>query len=165
MMVIEMVSHDDLAPHFAQGDPMRVIGVSERYDVITMNRIPEQWAYFQQRVGEVRGRIDPAQFGIFYQLSAKPFAFEYLAAVLVGENAPLPKGLAERRLPARRHAVFTHRGHVTGLHSLVDAVFHKWLPQSGETAAGNPDFVEVYGEAFDPIRLQGVIEVWVPLES
>jgi hypothetical protein len=26
-----------------------------------------------------------------------------------------------------------------------------------------PNFVEVYGEAFDPVRLQGVIEVWVPL--
>jgi predicted transcriptional regulator YdeE len=48
---------------------------------------------------------------------------------------------------------------------LMDAIFHDWLPRSGETAAGNPDFVEVYGEAFDPIRLQGVIEVWVPLES
>jgi predicted 3-demethylubiquinone-9 3-methyltransferase (glyoxalase superfamily) len=27
----------------------------------------------------------------------------------------------------------------------------------------NPDFVEVYGEEFDPVRLQGVIEVRVPL--
>jgi AraC family transcriptional regulator len=162
---VEVGSRDDLSLRFAQGDPMRVIGLSERYDSITMNRIPEQWAYFQQRVGEVRGRTDPAQFGIFYQLSAKPFAFEYLAAVLVGEDAPLPEGFAERRLPARRHAVFTHRGHVNGLRSLVDAIFHEWLPRSGETAAGNPDFVEVYGAAFDPVRLQGVIEVWVPLEN
>jgi AraC family transcriptional regulator len=155
----------DLNPRFADGDPMRVIGLGERYDAVTMNRIPEQWAHFQQRLADVRGRIDPAQFGIFYQLSESPFACEYITAVMVGEDAPLPAGFVERRLPARRHAVFTHRGHPSGLRPLMDAIFHDWLPRSGETAAGNPDFVEVYGEAFDPIRLQGVIEVWVPLES
>jgi AraC family transcriptional regulator len=154
----------ELNPRFAEGDPMRVMGLAERYDAVTINRIPEQWAHFQQRLGDVRGRIDPAQFGLVYHLGDSPFAFEYLTAVMVGDDAPLPGGLVERRLPARRHAVFTHRGHPSGLRSLVDAIFHDWLPRSGHQAAGNPDFVEVYGDAFDPVRLQGVIEVWVPLE-
>jgi AraC family transcriptional regulator len=155
----------ELNPRFADGDPMRVIGLCERYDAVTMNRIPEQWAHFQQRLSDVRGRIDPAQFGIFYQLSESPFAFEYLTAVMVDDDAPLPAGFVERRLAPRRHAVFTHRGHPSGLRPLMDAIFREWLPRSGYRAAGNPDFVEVYGEAFDPVRLQGVIEVWVPLES
>jgi AraC family transcriptional regulator len=155
----------DLNPRFADGDPMRVIGLSERYDAVTMNRIPEQWAHFQQRLADVRGRADPAQFGIFYQLSESPFAFEYLTAVLVDEDAPVPIGFVERRIAPRRHAVFTHRGHLSGLRPLMDAIFRDWLPRSGHKAAGNPDFVEVYGEAFDPIRLQGVIEVWVPFET
>ena len=47
----------------------------------------------------------------------------------------------------------------------MDAIFHEWLPRSGHEAAGNPDFVEVYGEDFDPVHLEGVIEVWVPLQS
>ena len=58
----------ELSPRFAEGDTMRVIGLAERYDTVTMNRIPEQWAHFQQRLGEVRRPLDPAQFGIFYQL-------------------------------------------------------------------------------------------------
>jgi AraC family transcriptional regulator len=153
----------DLRPRFAEGHPMRVIGLAERYDAVTMNRIPEQWAHFQQRVGEVRDRFERAQFGIFYRRGENPFAFEYLTAVMVGDDVPLPAGFVERRLPARRHAVFTHRGKPSGLRPLVDAIFHDWLPRSGQKAGGNPDFVEVYDEAFDPVRLEGVIEVWVPL--
>jgi AraC family transcriptional regulator len=155
----------ELTPRFAEGDMMRVVGLAERYDTVTMNRIPEQWAHFQQRIGDVRGRTDPAQFGIYYHLSDKPFAFEYLTAVMVSDDAPVPDGLVEKRLPARRHAVFTHRGHPSGLRPLMDGIFRQWLPRSGHKAAGNPDFVEVYGEAFDPVLLEGVIEVWVPLES
>jgi len=155
----------ELSPRFAEGDMMRVVGLAERYDTVTMNRIPEQWAHFQQRLGDVRGRTDPAQFGICYHLSDKPFAFEYLTAVMVSDAAPVPAGFVEKRLPARRHAVFTHRGHPSGLRPLMDAIFREWLPRSGHKAGGNPDFVEVYGEAFDPVRLEGVIEVWVPLES
>jgi len=158
-------SKTELTPRFAEGDVMRVMGLPERYDAVTMNRIPEQWAHFQQRIGDVRDRIDPAQFGLFYQRGENPFTFEYLTAVMVGDDAPLPAGFVERRLPARRHAIFTHRGKPSGLRQLVDAIFHDWLPRSGHKAGGNPDFVEVYGEAFDPVRLEGLIEVWVPLES
>jgi hypothetical protein len=32
----------ELTPRFAEGDPMRVIGLCERYDAVTMNRIPER---------------------------------------------------------------------------------------------------------------------------
>ncbi len=152
-----------LTPRFAEGDPMRVIGLAERYDAVTMNRIPEQWAHFQQRLAAVRGRIDPAQFGLFYHLGDRPLAFEYVTGVMVDQAAPVPAGFVEKHLPARRHAVFTHRGKPSGLRSLVDAIFHEWLPRSGQEAGGDPDFVEVYGADFDPVRLEGVIEVWVPL--
>lgn len=155
----------ELTPRFAEGDPMRVIGVCERYDAGTMARIPEQWERLKERLGEVRGRTDPAQFGLFYHLGASPFAAEYVTGVMVADDAPLPAGFVERRLPARRHAVFIHRGHVAGLRPLVDAIFREWLPRSGHAAGGSPDFVEVYGEDFDPVRLEGAIEVWVPLQD
>jgi AraC family transcriptional regulator len=153
----------ELSPRFAEGDPMRVIGLSERYDAATRDRIPSQWARLRQRLGEVRGRSDPAQFGVFYQLSKSQIEFEYLTGVMVHGNAPLPVGFVVRNLPARRHAVFTHRGDLSGLRPLVHAIFRDWLPRSGHAAARNPRFVEVYDENFDPVRLQGVIEVWVPL--
>lgn len=155
----------DLNPRFAEGDPMRVIGLSERYEAMTSERLQEQWARLQERLGDVRGQSDPAQFGLFYQISESPFVFDYLTGVMVEDDAPLPSGFVERRLPARRHAVFTHRGKPSGLRPLVHAIFCDWLPGSGHAAAGNPDFVEVYGQDFDPVRLAGVIEVWVPLQD
>ena len=155
----------ELTPRFADGDPMRVIGLAERYDEARIAGISEQWGRLQQRLGEVKGRTNPAQFGLFYRLGETPFEFEYLTGVMVAEDAAVPVGFVERRLPARRHAVFTHRGHVAGLRPFVDAIFREWLPRSGHAAGGNPDFVEVYGEDFDPARLEGVIEVWVPLQD
>jgi hypothetical protein len=104
----------DLSPRFAEGSKMRAVGLAERYDAVTMNRIPEQWAHFQQRLGEVQGRFEQAQFGIFYQRGENPFAFEYVTAVMVDDDAPLPAGFVERRLTARPHAVFTHRGEPSG---------------------------------------------------
>jgi predicted transcriptional regulator YdeE len=47
-----------LTPRFAEGDPMRVIGLAERYEAGTMGRIPEQWQRLETRLGEVRGRTD-----------------------------------------------------------------------------------------------------------
>lgn len=158
-------STTELAPRFAEGDPMRVIGLARRYDAASMARIPEQWQLLQERLCEVRGRTEEAQFGLFYRLGERPFAAEYVSGVMVGEDAPLPAGFVERRLPARRHAVFAHRGDVAGLRSLVDAIFREWLPRSGLVAGGDPDFVEVYGDDFDPVRLEGTIEVWVPLRD
>jgi AraC family transcriptional regulator len=155
----------ELTPRFAEGDPMRVIGLAERYDAGTMARIPEQWERLQERLGEVQGRTDPAQFGLVYHLGESPFAAEYVTGVMVADDAPLPAGFVERRLPARRHAVFIHRGHVAGLRPLVDAIFREWLPRSGHAAGGYPEFVEVYGADFDPARLAGAIEVWVPLKD
>ena len=154
-----------LTPRLAEGDPMRVIGLSERYDAARMECIPEQWERFERMLGDVRGRTDPAHFGLIYQRREDPLEFDYMTAVMVDDDAPLPAGLVERRLPARRHAVFTHRGHVSGLRPLVHAIFREWLPRSGHDAGGNPDFVEVYGDNFDPVRLEGVIDVWVPLRD
>jgi AraC family transcriptional regulator len=155
----------ELTPRFAEGDRMRVIGLSERYDAATKDRIPSQWARLQRRLGDVRGRTDPAQFGVFYQLRESPAEFEYRTGVMVHEDAPLPVGFVVRSLAARRQTVFTHRGDPSGLRPLVHAIFRDWLPRSGQRAAGNPDFVEVYGEDFDPVRLEGVIEVWLPLRD
>lgn len=155
----------DLTPRFADGDPMRVIGLAERYTDATRHRIPQQWQRFAARLGEVRGRVDPATFGLCYPLGNDTGEFEYIAGVMVDEDAPLPDGFVERRPPVRRFAVFTHRGHVTGIPPLVHAVLRDWLPTSGYRPAGNPLLTEVYGDGFDPATASGEIEVWLPLAN
>lgn len=155
----------ELAPRFADGDRMRVIGLGERYSEASRDRIPMQWKQFHRRLGEVQGRTDQAEFGLCYALAGDSAAFEYVTGVMVDEDAPLPDGFVERRIVPRRHAVFTHRGGVSGLQPLVHAIFRDWLPRSGHEAAGDPLFVEVYGEDFDPRSLSGAIEIWLPLAA
>ncbi len=154
---------DPLTPRYAGGDVMRVVGLGERYTEDTLAGIPAQWSRFAERVGEVEQRLDPATFGFFYPAEGNATAFDYVAGVMVADGAPVPDGFVERRIPARRHAIFTHRGHVSGLRPLTHRIFHDWLPRSGHRAAGHPLFVEVYGDDFDPAAAAGVVEVWVPL--
>jgi len=71
------------------------------------------------------------------------------------------------QLPARRYAIFAHRGHVSTLQQTIAAIFSQWLPQSGQRvtppAAGALGFIERYGEGFNPQSGRGDIEVWLPL--
>ena len=153
----------ELSPRFAGGSRMRVIGLAERYSEATRDRIPMQWKQFHQRLGEVKGRTDSAEFGLCYELRDDACNFEYVTGVMVGEDAPLPDGFVERRITPHRHAVFTHRGSISGLQALVQAIFRDWLPGSGHKPAGDPLFTEVYGNDFDPRSLSGVVEIWLPL--
>jgi AraC family transcriptional regulator len=69
-------------------------------------------------------------------------------------------------VPALRYAVFTHRAHVSRLGETVNAIHRTWSPASGHTAAhgaGLPDFLERYGEGFDPATGTGDLEVWYPI--
>ena len=68
------------------------------------------------------------------------------------------------RLAARRYAVFTHAEHVSSIPETIDAIWNKWLPDSGLKGAEAPCF-ECYTEAFNPQTGKGGIEIWVPIQS
>jgi AraC family transcriptional regulator len=130
----------------------------------TQADIPGLWARFAPRMDGVAGRVTTEAFGVVSGVS-DPAAFDYLAGVAVDKDAKLPPDFARIELPARRYAVFAHQGHVSKLPATAGAIFADWLPASGEEAAGPPDFFERYGEAFDPKRGEGDIEVWLPLKG
>ena len=78
----------------------------------------------------------------------------------------MPVGVDPDRLPKRRYAIFPHREHVSRLGDAIDAIRETWLAGSGHDAAlggGAPDFLERYGEQFDPVAGTGDLEVWFPI--
>lgn len=154
-----------LEPRFVTGDAMRVAGLAERYTMADRHRIPEQWKRFHARLGEVEGRVDPAEFGLVYAADGAGPGFEYVTGVMVDEAAALPDGFVERRPPVRDFAVFTHRGPVSALASTLNAIFGEWLPGSGYRVGGDPQCTEVYGPDFDPKTLTGDIDVYIPVEK
>ena len=59
---------------------------------------------------------------------------------------------------------FPTADHISTIRSSFYTIWNKWLPDSGHEIADAPNF-ERYGEAFDPRRGTGGVEIWIPLET
>jgi AraC family transcriptional regulator len=125
--------------------------------------IPAQWQAFRE-LGAVPGQRGSTTYGVVCGSTPETRTFEYMCAAEVAAFEALPRELGRMRIPAQRYAVFTHRGHVSGLRATWDAIWQDWLPRSGQHPADTPDF-ELYDERFDPRTGSGEIEIWFPIAA
>ena len=92
-----------------------------------------------------------------------------MEGVEVSRTADLPNEFSVVSIPAQKHAVFSHQGHVSELHKTCEAIFGEWLPASGYEVARErreaPDFLERYGEGFDPRTGIGETEVLIAIKD
>ncbi len=150
-------------PQFKNGPQRLIAGRNETYTFETRVNIPRQWDRFARHIGKVPTQIGKSAYGVCWNY--KPNAgFDYLTGVEIREPSGLPNDFAQVRLPAGRYAVFAHRGHVSVIPQTLEAIWKKWLPNSGHEAADAPCF-ERYGEEFNPQTGMGGIEIWIPLKS
>jgi len=156
------------APRFVEAKALLIAGLRRNYAPGTMNGIAEQWKEFAPHIGKIAGQVGFTAYGVGWQGSDGK-SVEYLTGVEVSGFAGLLSKFTVVSLPAMKYAVFPHREHVTKLRDTIDAIFFKWLPQSGLQAAGGvadtPAFLERYSEEFNPQTGLGGMEVWVPLIS
>jgi len=110
------------------------------------NRISEAFG----RLGELAGRAGliagkPTMLALYYDdPEGTPEAeLRSDAGLIVQENAKLPAGLEEHRLPAGRYACTVHAGPYEQLGDAWSRFMGQWLPQSGERIAESASF-EVY---------------------
>ena len=134
-----------------------------------MGEIPRLWNEFGPRIGSVPGEVGEAAYGVNLAPPADGGDFGYMAAVEVSDPAVVPADLSTLSVPAKRYAVFPHRGHVTELTRTIGAIMSEWLPQSGhrspEVGPGGMVFLERYSEQFDPETGRGGMEVWMPISG
>lgn len=152
-------------PRFENGKALLLAGLAEHYTGETMAGIPGLWQRFAPYLGSIPGGVGKDAYGVVISAPEGSEGFEYMAGVEVADISQVPKEFRTLRIPARRYAVFQHRGHVSDIRKTMHAIWNKWLPQSGHEAAGNPDFFEKYGEAFDPRTGLGGLEVWLPVKA
>ncbi|HYX34609.1 MAG TPA: GyrI-like domain-containing protein [Oligoflexus sp.] len=150
-------------PRFETGREMIIAGLSRNYTGETREKIPQLWQKFMPFLGEIPGQIGKKTYGVCYGYDADG-SFDYMAGVEAKDTARLPSGFTHLRLVAQRYAVFTHTKHVSKLCDTFDAIYTKWLPNSGLEAIHAPSF-EKYSEAFNPETGMGGIEVWVPIKA
>lgn len=146
--------------------PQRIyVGMSVHYDAETRMQIPQQWTRFLPLEESIPHRIVGPGYGIVSGMTVQPFGFEYMTAVEVTQLAFPPAGMTSLTLPPTRYAVFAHEGHAGELPKTLDAIYREWLPGSGYEDSEQGHFLERYGPGFDPVTMQGDVEVWVALKD
>jgi AraC family transcriptional regulator len=155
-------------PRLVNGKALLIAGLRCRYNGETMDNIPEQWVRFAPHIGKIPGQASGVTYGVCWQASDGD-GIEYLSGVEVSSFAGLRRQFTVVSMPAHRYAIFAHRDHVSRLSDTVEAIFERWLAESGHAAAAGaaetPDFFERYSEEFDPETGMGGMEVWVPIQS
>lgn len=150
-------------PRLVTHRALLVAGVSEHYSEGNVAGIPAQWQRFAPYLGAIPGQTGGrTTYGVCYNVDG--VGMDYMCAVEVKDFAKVPRELSRLSIGEHLYAVFTHQGHVTAFKAMWKAIFTDWLPGSGYEIAQAPDF-ERYGEAFDPARGEGTLEIWVPVKK
>lgn len=150
-------------PRFETGRAMLFAGFNETYTFERRVNIPKQWERFAPHIGKVPGQIGKVSYGVCWNYVPGK-GFDYMSAVEAEHARNLPDGFTSLEVAPQRYAVFTHAGHFSEIPKTIEAIWSKWLPNSGHEAAESPAF-ERYDETFCPDTGAGGIEVWVPLKK
>lgn len=156
-------SADLSAPRFEDSRTLLIAGLGARYAQGGDSAIPSQWQRLVQYLGAIPAEVPGVTYGVGANFD-EDNSFDYITGVEVTSFANLLDGFTAIRLPARRYAVFTHRGHVSGIPNTMGGIWRDWLPASGHKFADAP-FFERYDERFDPHSGNGGVELWLALES
>jgi AraC family transcriptional regulator len=156
------------APRFVTGKAMVITGLKEQFTSETMNNIAQLWQRFVPYIGHIPGQVGRVAYGLFANMTANPFGFDYMAGVEVTSTSGLPTGFSHVNVRAQRYVVFAHHGPVSRIRETIDAA-HKWFLTSGlsasQPAQDLPAMLERYGEGFDPQTGSGDIEIWTPIKG
>jgi AraC family transcriptional regulator len=154
---------------FEKGKTLLLAGLRERFAPGTTRDIPALWERFAPDIGKIPGQVGRTTYGAVFHNRGGDGGFDYMAAVAVSGFTGLPPAWNQISIAAQKYAVFSHAEHVSMLSKTVGSIFHTWLPASGYEAAGQaadaPDFLERYGEHFDPQSGTGDVEIWIPIKA
>lgn len=142
-----------------QRPPTLVVGLQIRTKPMSPE-IPALWPRFVARIGEIPHPAEPrVSYGVIGPGSDKN-QLDYLAAVSVSADGPLPEGMTRLVLPAGTYARFSFP--LSKLGEGFGEIFQRALPESAYVQAPGPLF-ERYDEAFCPDDPNSAVEVWLPV--
>lgn len=145
----------DMEPKIERKEAFTLVGIAGKTSQAD-NRIPALWAAFLPRAGEVPRRKDGgASYGVCEYVDPLSMGEETEWTEFVGVEvdaeaaAEPPEGMVRKTLPARRYAVFTHKGGLDTIGATYDYIYKTYIPRSGLALAEAEDF-ERYDDRFDP---------------
>jgi AraC family transcriptional regulator len=149
-------------PRIETSKPMLVAGIFERYACDSPQGIPAQWQRFGPNLGQIKGQIGQAAYGVVYNFDGDS-NFDYMCGVEITDSSALPRGFKFLQIPSQKYAIFRHSGHVAGIRATIAAIWSKWFPDSGFQADEGPT-LERYGPEFNPVTGLGGFEIWIPIQ-
>jgi AraC family transcriptional regulator len=124
--------------------------------------IPALWGKFAPRMASVPEAVNPAvSYGVCRDMDWQTGMFDYLAAVEVTADAPVPEDMVRWEVPGGLFALIP-----TTLQTVHDgyAQAETIIPAAGYRRIGNVDY-ELYDERFDPDQPGSVFYICVPVEK
>jgi len=145
---------------------MKALRVAVVHHVGAYSRISEAFG----RLGDLAGRASlldakPTMLALYHDDPETTPESELRsdAGIVVPENATLPAGLAERRLPAGRYACTMHIGPYEQLGDTWSRLMGQWLTGSAERLAESPSFEIYLNTPADVPKAELRTELYMPL--
>ncbi|MBX7104004.1 MAG: GyrI-like domain-containing protein [Gemmataceae bacterium] len=149
-------------PRYETGREILVGGILASYTQGNIGEIPGQWQQFKS-IGPIPGQIGSDSFGVSLNCKAD-CSFDYLVGVEFDGDARLPAGFTTTRIPAGRYVVVPHTAPVSQIKETYDAIWSRWIPESGLKLASAPMF-ERYTKDYNPQTGTGGIEIWIAVQG
>lgn len=124
--------------------------------------IKDLWIKFMEDFGRITGQVDMKSYGVCHNFDGRG-RMEYMAAAQVANAGDVPGYLHTLIIPARKVAVFTHKGGIETLSETWAKIFSTWLPAEKLEVAPGAQF-EVYSADFDADQATGSIEIHIPVK-
>jgi AraC family transcriptional regulator len=124
--------------------------------------IPQLWEKFGPRMESIEGSVNPmVSYGVCANMDVQTGQFDYLAAVEVENDAPVPEGMVRWEVPGGRFALIP-----ATIPTIGDAykLAENLIPDAGYRRVGNLDY-ELYDERFDPAQPDSVFYICIPVEK
>ena len=141
----------------------KVVGLKINVDPFD-KRIQELWDTFMRRYSEITNSANSeVAVGICCYPPTGIKTFDYIAGVLVSDDNNTPEGMVYYELPARKYAVFTHKGSLENLAETFTNIYDKWLTENGLEEAPY-DEVEWYDKRFKFGEPDSEMDIYVPVK-
>ncbi len=163
----------DMKPRYETRGDFYVIGAGKIFERGKTQEIGDLlWPRLMKRFGEIPNKLGRdgssyVTYGVCKEIWKDNHIqdhFNYYAGVEVEKGTTPPEGMELLYIPARKYAVFTHRGDIKDLSLTNQYIWATWLPQSGYEVAQASD-LEVYSAAFRPDSNESEMELWIPLKN
>ncbi len=140
---------------------MTVVGMHYRGKPFN-TEIPQLWDKFGPLMDSVPQVVHPAvAYGVCRDMDMQTGEFDYLAAVEVADNAPVPDGMVRWEVAGGLYAMIP-----TTIPTIGDAyaLAGTLIPDAGYRRLDCADY-ELYDETFDPANPDSVLYICIPVEK